>query len=144
MTQIYIGNLNIIGSDNGLSLGRCQAIIWTDAGILLIGSLEIKFSEILIEIHTFPYKKMHLKMSFTIWRPFCLGLNELNMALSSRKRDLSYLCHLSVEKWKQIKSYFTYPKINSARQKMTETGQRAGVPCQLRPQRPWGQGTEPV
>ena len=28
-----------IGSDNGLSPGRRQAIIWTNAGILLIGSL---------------------------------------------------------------------------------------------------------
>ena len=28
----------IIGSDNGLSRGRHQAIIWTNASILLIGS----------------------------------------------------------------------------------------------------------
>ena len=35
--HICIGNLTIIGSDNGLSPGRRQAIIWTNAGILLIG-----------------------------------------------------------------------------------------------------------
>ena len=34
-----VGNVTVIGSDNGLSPGRRQAIIWTNAGILLIGSL---------------------------------------------------------------------------------------------------------
>ena len=38
-THICIGKLTIIGSDNGLSPGRRQAIIWTNAGILLIGPL---------------------------------------------------------------------------------------------------------
>ena len=33
-----------------------------------------KFNEILIEIHTFSFKKMHLKMSSVKWQPFCLGL----------------------------------------------------------------------
>ena len=37
-----------IGSDNGLSPGRRQAIIWTNAGLLLIGLLGTKLSEILI------------------------------------------------------------------------------------------------
>ena len=45
--RIY-GNLTIIGPDNGLSPGRCQAIIWTNAGILLIGPLGTDFSEISI------------------------------------------------------------------------------------------------
>ena len=34
VTHICVGNLTIIGSDNGLSPGRRQAIIWTSAGIL--------------------------------------------------------------------------------------------------------------
>ena len=38
-----------IGSDNRLSPIRCQAIIWTNAGILSIGPLGTNFSEILIE-----------------------------------------------------------------------------------------------
>ena len=42
---------------NGLSPGRCQAFIWTDAGILLIGPLGTNFSEISIAIHTFLLKK---------------------------------------------------------------------------------------
>ena len=48
VTHICISNLTIIGSDNGLSPGRCQAIIWTNAGILLIGPLGTHLSEILI------------------------------------------------------------------------------------------------
>ena len=39
MTLIYVSKLTITGSDNGLSRGRRQAIIWTNAGILLIGPL---------------------------------------------------------------------------------------------------------
>ena len=75
VTHIYVGNLAIIVSDNGLSPGRCQAIIWTNVGILLIGPLGTNFSEMLIKIHTFSFKKIHLKMSSGKWRPFCLGLN---------------------------------------------------------------------
>ena len=72
---ICVGKLTIIVSDNGLSPGH--AIIWTTAGILLIRPLGTNFNEILIEIHTFSFKKMHLKMSFAKSRPFCLGLNVL-------------------------------------------------------------------
>ena len=42
VTHICIGNLTIIGSDNGLSPGRRQVIIWTNAGILSIGPLRNK------------------------------------------------------------------------------------------------------
>ena len=77
MTHIFVHNLTIIGSDNGLSPGRCQAIICTSFGILLIEPLGTNFSEILIEIITFSVKKMLLKMSSGNWRPFCLDLNEL-------------------------------------------------------------------
>ena len=38
--------LTIIGSDNGLSHCRRQAIIWTNAWILLIRNLGTNFSEI--------------------------------------------------------------------------------------------------
>ena len=50
MTHICVGKLTIIGSDNGLSPGRHQAIIWTNAGTLLIEPLGTNFSEILIGI----------------------------------------------------------------------------------------------
>ena len=77
MTHICVGNLTIIGPDNGLSPGRRQAIIRTNAGILLIEPLRTNFSEILFGIQTFSFKKLHLKMSSAKWRPFCLGLNVL-------------------------------------------------------------------
>ena len=47
VTQTWVCELNTIGSDNGLSPGRRQAIIWTKAGILLTGPLGTKFNEIL-------------------------------------------------------------------------------------------------
>ena len=78
VTHICVSKLTIIGSDNGLSPSRRQAIIWTNAGILLIRTLGANFSEIFREIHVFWFKKMHLKMSSAKWRPFCLGLNVLN------------------------------------------------------------------
>ena len=77
VTHICVCNLTIIGSDNGLSPGRRQAVIWTNAGILSIETLGTNFSEILIEILTFSLKNMHLKVSSAKWSPFCLGLNVL-------------------------------------------------------------------
>ena len=61
--HICVGEITIIGSDNGLSPCRHQAIIWTNTGILLIGPLVTNFSEILIGIQTFSFKKLHLKPS---------------------------------------------------------------------------------
>ena len=51
--HICVSKLTTIGSDNGLEPGRRQAIIWTNAGILLIAPLGTNLSEILIEIETF-------------------------------------------------------------------------------------------
>ena len=79
VTHICVSDLTSIGSDNGLSPGRHQAIIRTNAGILLIGTLGTNFCEILSEIHTFSFKKIHLKMLSGKYRPFCLGLNVLNI-----------------------------------------------------------------
>ena len=64
-------------SNHHCIIGRRQAIIWTNAGILLIEPLETNFSEIVIKIHIFSLKKTHLKMSAVKWRPFFLGLNVL-------------------------------------------------------------------
>ena len=44
---------------------------------MLIGPLGTNFSEILIKILTFLFKKMRLKVSSAKRRPFCLGLNVL-------------------------------------------------------------------
>ena len=68
VTHICVGKLTIIGSDNGLSPVRRQTIIRTNAGILLIRPSGTNFSEILIEIDVFSFKKMHFKMSSAKWR----------------------------------------------------------------------------
>ena len=81
VTHICVSRLTIIGSDNGLSPGRRQAIIWTNAGMLLIGPLGTNFSESSIEILKFSFTKMRLKVSSAKWRPFCLGLNVLKVRI---------------------------------------------------------------
>ena len=74
MTHIcVVGKLTIIGSGNVLSPDRHQAIIRTNAGIMLIWPLGTNFSE----IYTLSFKKMYLTMSSGKWRLFCLGLNVL-------------------------------------------------------------------
>ena len=81
VTHMCVGKLTRIGSDNSLSPERRQAIIWTNAGILLIGPLGTNFNEILIKILTFLFKKMRLKVSSGKCRPLCLGLNVLKAEL---------------------------------------------------------------
>ena len=61
MTHICVTKLTIIGSDNGWSPDLRRAIIWTNDGTLLIGTLRTNFGEVLSTIHTFSCKKMHLK-----------------------------------------------------------------------------------
>ena len=87
VTHICVSKITIIGSDNGLSPDRCQAIIWTNAGLLSIGPLRTYFNENLIKIQQFSLTKMHVKMSSAKWRPSCLGLNVLTLNV----RGLSYL-----------------------------------------------------
>ena len=76
VTHICVSRLIITDWDNGLSPGRRQAIIWTNAGILLIGPVGTNFSDISIKILAFSFKKMPLKVSSAKRRPFCLGLND--------------------------------------------------------------------
>ena len=78
VTHIYVGKLIIIGSDNGLSPDRRQAIIWTNAGLMSIGPSRTYFSENLIKMQQFSLKNMHVKMSSAKWRLSCLGHNVLN------------------------------------------------------------------
>ena len=53
MMHICIGKLTITISDNGLPACWQQAIIRTNAGILLMGPIGINFSEILVKIKHF-------------------------------------------------------------------------------------------
>ena len=51
--------------------------MYTNAGILGIGSYGRNFSEIVIKIQNFSFTKMHLRLSSVKWRPFCPGGDEL-------------------------------------------------------------------
>ena len=84
VTYICVVNLTINGSDNGLSSGRRQAIIWTNAGMLLIAHSGTNFSDILMGIQTFSFNKMHFKMSSAKWRVLFLGLKVLKLAYSNQ------------------------------------------------------------
>ena len=77
VTYICVSKLTIIGSENGFSPGRRQAIIWTNDGILLIGPLETYFSKILIEIQSFfiqenAFENVVWKMAAILSWPQCV------------------------------------------------------------------------
>ena len=75
MTHTCVGKFIINGSDNGLSPRRRQAIIWTNAGVLLIRLLKQKFSDILIAIQRFSFNIF--KIWSAKWWPFPRDLNVL-------------------------------------------------------------------
>ena len=79
MTHICNSKLTTICSDNGLPPGRRQAIIWTNARVLLIGTLEINLYAILSKIWIFLLKKTHLQNVIRKMAAFlsCLGFNVL-------------------------------------------------------------------
>ena len=58
-----------IGSDNGLSPFRHQAIILTNAGLLSIGTLGTNFSEVFIKIQKCSFTKLHPKITSAKWLP---------------------------------------------------------------------------
>ena len=62
---------------SGSSLELSVLCIWANATMLLIRPLGTKFNEISIEIHTFSFTLVHLKMSSGKWQPFCLGFDAL-------------------------------------------------------------------
>ena len=79
MTRKCVGNLTTSGSDDGLSPDRRQAIIWTNAGILLIGPLWTSFSEIFdknsnIFIQEDAFESVVCEMAAILFRPQCVNL----------------------------------------------------------------------
>ena len=71
MTHIYLGNMIINFSDNGLSPSRRQAIIWTSAGILLFEHLETNFRGIDF-IRENAFGNVAWKMATILFRPQCV------------------------------------------------------------------------
>ena len=89
--HICVGQLTLIGSDNGLLPGRRQVNILASARILLIRALGTKFNESVIKMHAFSFIKMHWKMSSGKWRPLCLGLTVLRLIwMFAGQTDLSW------------------------------------------------------
>ena len=88
---IFVCKITITDSDNGLSPGRCQVIISTNAGILLIQTSGTNFRKILSGIHIFSFQKMHLKMSSAKWWQFCLSLNVLKNIFWSNIQVIIFL-----------------------------------------------------
>ena len=92
VTHICASDLTIIGSDNGLSPGRRQAIIWTNAGILLIGPLGTNFSESVIDIHIFIPENASENI---VWKMAAIFLG-LNVLTSDHRIQL---CYISIFRW---------------------------------------------
>ena len=110
VTHICVSKIISIGSDNGLSPGRHQAIIWTSAGKLSIRPLGTNFSEVWFEILTCSFKKMRLKVSSAKRRPCCLGLNVLtNWALdkiylqTTFSNAIAWHFQMQFLEWKHLK-----------------------------------------
>ena len=98
--HICVSKQTIIGSDNGLSPSRHQAIIWTNAGILLIQTSGTNFSEIVSEIPTFSFKKnasenVICKTAAILSRHECV--NKCSKCVSSRhKRFLQIVLNFNI------------------------------------------------
>ena len=117
-----------IGSGNGLSPALRQAITWTNADLLSIGPLGTTFSENWIEILTFSFKKMRLKLSSAKWRSFCPGVDELmwkyslyrtgrvvlmrhwisHTYLQDYHTEYTHICNDDVIKWKHFPRYWPF------------------------------------
>ena len=83
VAHICVSELTTIGSDNGLSPGRRQAIIWTSAGILWIGPLGTNFSENLI-VHFVTASMCYLTFLLAVtWRNFASGRVNATVTLTS-------------------------------------------------------------
>ena len=74
-----------------------KPLIGTNAVILSIGPLGTNFSEILIKIITFSFKKMRLKVSSGKRRPSCLGLNVLTRWLILFTILIAVLCSFMIQ-----------------------------------------------
>ena len=75
-----------------------------------MGPLGTNFSAVLIEIHTFSFKKMHFQMSSAKWRLFWLGLNVLissqrgSMAASDKMCWDDYVNCFHKRQWKALEN----------------------------------------
>ena len=94
----------------GLALVRvwCQAITWSNSGLLWISPFETNFSEIQIKIQNFSFIKMHLKKLSVKWCPFCPWGDELTNIYIQQEWVTSYYMN-----W-----FLTCPAVNTATNKI--------------------------
>ena len=77
--HVCISKWTTIGWENGLSPEQHQAIIWTNAEILLIGPLGTNFSKILIEIDAYifiqenAFENVVWEMAAVLFQPRCVN-----------------------------------------------------------------------
>ena len=96
MTHICVCNVTIIGSDNGLSPGRRQAIIWTNVGILLIGPLGLNSNEIFNRNRIFFIWKYLLENgNFWSW-PQCVNSEYCNICDGYGAKRFCYVPHVNM------------------------------------------------
>ena len=91
VTHLCVSKLTIIDPDNGLSPGRHQAIIWTNAGIFLIRALKTKFSEFSTKFTQFHSRKCIWKCRLRNGSTF-FGFNVLS-AMDTRYHFINYILH---------------------------------------------------
>ena len=132
VTHICVSKLTIIVSDNGLLLVQPQAIIWINAGILLIRTLGTNLCEILSEIHAFSFKKMHFKMSSAKWRPFCLGLNVLNQINGLKFAHIIVIC-IPLNENAYVLKYFTEVRFSASNWLVIIGSHGALIPIDTKP-----------
>ena len=102
--DICVGNLTIIGSDFGLSPCRRQAIIWTNAGILLIGpSGTNRKSYIFIQENAF--ENVVWKIAAILPRPQCVKTTGLCWRTIGIKP--SHISHISSGKYPTMHHFLT-------------------------------------
>ena len=121
VTHIWVGKLTSIGSNNGSSPGQRQAIIWTNAGILLIEPVGTNFSELFIEIKAFSLTKLHLKMSFAkvaailSW-PQCVNGNVLYWDVVHVSSEAGWYAGVHTPGWEEYTATaYTHPWLTQVR-----------------------------
>ena len=76
---------------------RRPGIIWSNAGISLIGPLGTNLSEILIKLYIMSFTKMQMKKSSVKWQPFCFSLNMLTTTKHNKVQTISIFLRVYIQ-----------------------------------------------
>ena len=92
MTHVYVSKLRHHWFRYWLVTWPAPSHYLNQCWNIVDSKLRKNFSEILSNIYTFPFTKMHLQMSSANWRKFCIGLNVLNHWGLLPHYDVTVLC----------------------------------------------------